>query len=85
MISDYFDMNLSYMSSLFKKQTGIGLLTYITDIRIEKAKEILRNSDDTLDVIAEKVGYTNVRTFSRIFMKSVGKTPGTYRKDKENE
>ncbi len=41
-IADHFQINLSYLSKFFKKQTGQGLLDYINKVRIEKAKEILK-------------------------------------------
>ena len=48
------------MSRLFKKQEKIGLLEYITNMRIDEAKWLLKNTDDTMAVITEKTGFHNV-------------------------
>ena len=78
-ISDKFNINANYLSGIFKKNMDVGLLEYITKVRIEKSKELMRSSDDTLDVISLKVGYNNFRTFFRVFSKYEGIAPGKYR------
>ena len=55
------------------------MLEYINHIRVEKAKELLNSTKDTLDVISKKVGFTNVVTFMRVFKKHTGITPGKFR------
>lgn len=79
MIANNFGMHPVYTSRLFKEQTGIGLFEYISKYRIDKAKEILINTDYTLEKVAEEVGYATSRTFSRMFKKTEGITPGKYR------
>jgi AraC-like DNA-binding protein len=64
-----------YISRIYKDQTGEGILDLINRVRIEKAKELLKQ-DLTQELIAEKVGFTNVRTFQRVFKKIEGTTPG---------
>lgn len=68
-----------YISKLFKDSQGTAMLEYINHIRVEKAKELLNSTKDTLDVISEKVGFTNVVTFMRVFKKHTGITPGKFR------
>ncbi len=80
MIADHFNLNTSYLSSIFKKYTQMGMLEYITKIRMERAKIILKENNYTLEKVAEMVGYTNARTFSRVFTKYVGVSPGKYRR-----
>jgi two-component system response regulator YesN len=78
-IADRFDLHPNYLSRLFKQQVGIGLLDYINMVRIEEAKKLLKSEYGNLETIARKVGYTNVKTFTRVFTKTEGITPGKYR------
>jgi two-component system, response regulator YesN len=73
-------LNSSYFSTLFKKETGSNFLEYITEVRIEKAKNLLISTNDTMAGIAEKVGYTDARYFSQCFEKVAGLKPSVYRR-----
>lgn len=75
-----FDVNISRLSSLFKKQEGMGLLEYITRIRVEAVKKYIMNTDENIKDIAEKNGFGNERTFYRVFEKYTGEKPGNFRK-----
>ncbi len=68
-----------YMSQIFKEKMGVSLLTFINDVRIEHARELLKNTSMTVEEIAEATGYTNARTFRRNFLKTVGMTAAQYR------
>lgn len=81
----HFGMALSNLSQLFKDQCGSTLLDYTTDLRMNKAKEYLLQSDDTLKTVAESVGYYNVSSFIRRFKKWTGATPGEYRQRHKEE
>ena len=70
----------TYLSTLFRDITGETPSAYILKVRIEKARELLMNSDYNVEKIAACVGYENVRTFFRAFKKLVGTTPNEYRK-----
>lgn len=70
----------SYLSKLFKAQKGISPLDYLYQVRIELAKRLLRNSDQTMDEIAEQTGFLNGIALNKIFKKMEGITPGAYRK-----
>lgn len=76
-----YDLNLttSYISQYFKKKTGYNLVNYITDIRLKKAKKLLKTTNLNLNEIALKVGYRNSRYFIRVFKKQTNFTPGEYR------
>lgn len=78
-IADYFQVHPVYVSRLFKEQMGEGLLDYISRYRVEKSKEILKTTNLTLEEVAAAVGYSNSRTFSRVFKKYEKITPGKYR------
>ncbi|MFZ5945677.1 MAG: response regulator transcription factor [Bacillota bacterium] len=72
--------NPSYISSLFKKITGLGINDYITSIRIKEAAKLLVETDKSIDDIASIVGLSNNSYITYLFKKSVGVTPSTYRR-----
>lgn len=69
-----------YVSAAFKKQAGMSFTNYLIKTRIEKAKEFLRNSFFNVTEIAQMVGYSDAKHFSKLFKKVVGVTPAEYRK-----
>lgn len=72
--------NPSYLSRLFKQETGEGFARYVTRMRIERARTLLRDSQyRTLKEIAELIGYTDEKHFLKIFKKATGETPNHYR------
>ncbi len=73
-----------YMSRLFKEQTGLNLLNYINDVRIEHAKLLLRETDKTIAEVAEETGFSNIRSFRRNFQKATGVTASYYKSDVKN-
>jgi Response regulator containing CheY-like receiver domain and AraC-type DNA-binding domain len=79
-VAEQIQLNPTYFSVIFKKELEKNFLTYLTEFRVEKAKELLRTTNDTMDSIAEQVGYTNTRYFSQCFDKIVGVKPSIYRK-----
>lgn len=77
---NYLYMNVDYVSKQFLKQTGVKFSTYLTNIRIDKSKELLleKGSDKIYD-IAKQIGFgNNPQYFSQIFKKSTGMTPTEY-------
>ncbi|MBQ6894653.1 MAG: helix-turn-helix transcriptional regulator [Clostridia bacterium] len=80
-ISDYFNVHISYLSTTFKKQMGVGLSEYIQSIRINKSKELLKESNKKTESIANDVGYFSLQTFVRVFKNNEGITPSEYRKN----
>lgn len=73
----------SYFFSLFKRLTGCSFLDYLARIRIEKAKELLRESDLKVYEIASSVGYDDFRHFSRVFKKLENVLPTAYKRDSQ--
>ena len=73
-------LNPNYLSELFKKQTGINFSEYLTNYRIEKAKNLLKDMNYKTNAVANMVGYQDARNFSKIFKKTVGINPAEYRK-----
>lgn len=74
-------LNENYLSTCFKKQSGISLSEFITKFRMKKAKELLENSGWEIQEIALKTGYLDANYFSKCFKKVYGKTPKKYLKD----
>jgi YesN/AraC family two-component response regulator len=72
-------MNPDYLGRLFKRITGKSFTDYLTDVRIDKAKEQLRYGNAKNYEIAQAVGYEDYRYFSQIFKKKTGLTIGEYR------
>jgi AraC-like DNA-binding protein len=79
MIANKFNLNQSYLSTFFKESSGQGLLDYISKVRVDKAKELLREKCTTIAETAAKVGFCNSNTFIRTFKKYEGITPGKYK------
>ncbi len=69
----------AYFSTLFKKETRVNFVTYVTDLRIELAKHLLDTTQDKTYIIAGKVGYSEPNYFSYVFKKKVGTSPSKYR------
>ncbi|TBL70417.1 helix-turn-helix domain-containing protein [Paenibacillus thalictri] len=69
----------AYLSTLFKLNMGVTFIEYLTDIRINKAKKLLKTTHLKNYEVAEKVGYSDPRYFSQIFKKKAGLSPSEYR------
>lgn len=82
-ISKQFHVEHSYFSRIFKKEMGVTLMLYIAKIRIEKAKEYIRNSDSNLTEIAFMVGYDDYTYFNKVFRKHTGISPRDYKRSIE--
>lgn len=73
-------LNPSYLSVLFKQETGQNFIDYLTNYRLAKARELLKRLDLKIYQVADLVGYTNAKYFTEIFKKNTGLTPNQYRK-----
>ena len=78
-VADHFSLSPSYLSRKFKGALGIGLPDYINQYRIRRAEDLLRETQDSIQSIAESCGFLNSNTFIRVFRKLDGITPGRYR------
>lgn len=79
-VADILGINPSYLSSLFKKCTGVNFIDYISDLRIALAKELLEDPLRSAGEIAERAGYESASYFTRAFKKKTGMTPTEYRR-----
>lgn len=68
-----------YLSRLYKQVTGIGLLEFINETRIQRAKQLLKTTDKKIHDIAAEVGFESAPYFTRLFRKKMGMTPLDYR------
>ncbi|RTE10643.1 helix-turn-helix domain-containing protein [Paenibacillus whitsoniae] len=78
-IAEHLGITPSYMSKLFKEQTGETLPDYINKVRLEKAKVLLKEEKLNISDAAVKVGYLNSNALIRSFKKYEGITPGKYK------
>lgn len=79
-VSEIVGLSTSYFSALFKKETGEGFAKYLIGIRIEEAKQLLRESNLSIAAICKSVGYNDVKHFTHTFEKTTGLKPSAYRK-----
>lgn len=84
-VSYYVNISPYYFSKIFKEGTGENFIEYLTNIRIEKAKELLNNTDYSMKEICVMVGYSDPNYFSRSFKKNVGVTPTEYKEGSAQE
>ena len=80
-LAEIFHLNGQYISQLFKSEIGVNFLTYLTNIRIEKAKQLLLSTSLSIAEVAEQSGYGDYRVFTKVFKKSEEITPSQYRRD----
>lgn len=78
-MSEWLNVNASYLSTLFKKEVGIPLTDYVNRQRIEQAKKLLIVTELPTKTIAQQCGIPDIYYFSRLFKKRTGVTPKLYR------
>ncbi len=78
-ISKRVGVSATHFSALFKKVTGLNFLEYLTRLRIEEAKNLLRNPNFRISETAFKVGFQSVSQFNRTFRRVCGMSPRAYR------
>lgn len=75
-----FNVNASYLSNLFKKETGSTLTSYVNQKRIDHAILLLNTTSMQIQTIAQYCGIPDINYFTKTFKKYIGKTPQEYRK-----
>ena len=79
-VSAILNLNASYFSALFKRTFQVNFLDYLTELRMEAAKELLHDPLRSTAEVANMVGYESANYFTRAFKKKVGVTPTDYRR-----
>ena len=79
-LADMVYLSADHLARIFKKETGETLVKYITDKRINAAKELLSDTKTPIAQVASEVGYDNYSYFTKIFKEKTGFSPGDYRK-----
>ncbi len=92
-IREHFDKNLTlndiahavyispyYLSHIFKEQLNCTVIDYLTNVRIEEAKKLLRKKGLSIVSVAGRIGYSDSGYFSKVFKKSEGVTPSTFKR-----
>lgn len=74
--AEYLQVSVPYLSNLFKQQMGIGLLSYISGMRVKYAKKCILEDNLSVAQAAKEAGFENINTFIRTFKKYEGTTPG---------
>ena len=78
-LSDVMNLSQSYISRVFKQKTGISYVEYVTNMRIEYSKKLLKQTDMSISEISDKLGYGNSQYYIKIFKNHIGITPGQYK------
>jgi two-component system response regulator YesN len=81
-IASLVEISPNYLSSKFKQETGKRFLEYLTELRINRSKLLLQNSNMYIHMIAKEVGFNDVKHFSHIFEQAVGCSPSKFRESK---
>ena len=79
-VSAILNLNSAYFSTLFKRTFGVNFLDYMTELRMEAAKNLLADPLRSTAEVAGMVGYESANYFTRAFKKKVGVTPTDYRR-----
>ncbi len=79
-LAERFNISPSYLSRIFKEETGMNLVNYLTEKKIEQAKERLLYSSDQIQEISDSLGYASAHYFTKVFEKYTGLSPSRYRR-----
>lgn len=79
-LSDRFQITGKHASYLFKTEFNMKFVDFLTELRMKETERLLKNTDLSLQDIAQKVGYANGITLGRVFKRVAGITPGDYRR-----
>lgn len=79
-IAEHCGFSTSYFSRKFKEQTGENYIDVLTEIRMKKAQQLLRETDLGIEQIIEQTGYYDDKHFRKLFARQTGMTPSEYRR-----
>lgn len=81
-LADFIGINRSYLTSSFKKTVGCSPQEFLVNLRMEKAKSLLKKTDSSINAVANAVGYTDPLAFSKVFKQHCGMSPRMYKEEK---
>ena len=84
-ISKFVFLSSSYFTKVFKENMGVSPHNYLIKVRVDRAKELICESDNKISDIALSVGFSNQQRFNEMFKKYTGQTPLRYRKRKHSD
>lgn len=84
-LADMLHLNKYYLSHFFKDHTGLSIGQYITNLRMEKAKELLINTDDSITNIVLLCGFKNVKYFYKVFKEAYKCSPAEYKNSNKKD
>lgn len=84
-VAKRFHFNPSYLSSYFSANNSEGFSEYLNKIRVDKAKEMLVSTNESISEISDQVGYSDQSYFTKVFKKMTGISPSQYRKEQVQE
>ncbi len=79
-IADHVGISQEYLSTCFRRESGLTLTVYLERYRIKQAKKLLETTDLSISEIAQEVGIHDSSYFGRIFRREIGITPVAFRK-----
>jgi YesN/AraC family two-component response regulator len=71
----------NYLSLIFKEEIGITPKKYLSNLKLKKAKELITETTEPINIIASSVGFNDALAFSKFFKKEFGISPSQYRKE----
>jgi len=78
-LSEHFHLNEHYLCEIFRKDAGIGFVEYLHNVRIDAARKLLEQTDETAEAISDQTGFSNASHFSKVFKRITGMTLSEYR------
>lgn len=82
-VAEYIGINRTYLSEIFSRKMYMSPQEYLLQVRMGKARELLRQTNLPVNVIAREIGYEDQLSFSKIFRKRFGVSPMQYRRNEE--
>lgn len=83
-LAAHFSFSREYLCRRFTAQIGVSPIRYLNDLRVERSRELLVETDMTVTEIAEALGYSGIHYFSRAFKRKMGISPQGYRDQRKN-
>jgi AraC-like DNA-binding protein len=80
-LADHFGVSAAYLGHVFSEYNRVSLNRYLSEVRINKSKELLKNSNFLIGEIADVVGFSEVKYFYKVFKNITGTTPNTWRQE----